>query len=481
MSFLELVPWQTLATLAFVYLASLVFYRLFLHPLARFPGPKLAAITRYYEGYHDVVRNGQYTFRIAEMHKQYGPIVRISPYELHINDPSYYEKLYRQDGRWNKDDWAYDAFGAPMSSICSVDHDLHKRRRAPLNPFFSKVNVSRRQHMIQELVDTLCERLDRLQGSTVNISTAISAFTRDVATDFVLGKNYHNLDNENFGADMTNVLQSSGAIWRTTKHVRFLGPLMKSLPMDWIEKTGDAGTKAFFGFLKDCLQTTKDIVSSHTSSSTKATDDTQHETIIHAILHSNLPAPEKTVARINDEVGTITGAAFETAAQSIRTILYHLYSDQDILARLRAELAIAHQGGDGQLAISDLEQLPFLNGVIREGLRLSPGLATRLARVAPDRDLFYNEWRIPAGTPVGMTAFPEPKKFIPQRWIGEAKTSDKTLAWAEMYIVVARLVQRFDLQLQGAGPKDVECVSDQFIIGTADPSGIRAIVTRYQG
>lgn len=50
-----------------------------------------------------------------------------------------------------------------------------------------------------------------------------------------------------------------------------------------------------------------------------------------------------------------------------------------------------------------------------------------------------------------------------------------------MYIVVARLVQRFDLQLQGAGPKDVECVSDQFIIGTADPSGIRAIVTRYQG
>lgn len=28
---------------------------------------------------------------------------------------------------------------------------------------------------------------------------------------------------------------------------------MKSLPMDWIEKTGDAGTKAFFGFLKVSL------------------------------------------------------------------------------------------------------------------------------------------------------------------------------------------------------------------------------------
>lgn len=107
--------------------------------------------------------------------------------------------------------------------------------------------------------------------------------------------------------------------------------------------------------------------------------------------------------RINDEVGTVTGAAFETAAQSIRTILYHLYSDPELLGRLRAELANAHREEDGEYSVAVLEQLPFLTGVIREGLRLSPGLATRLARVAPDRDLFYGQWRIPSGTPVGMT------------------------------------------------------------------------------
>lgn len=74
MSFLQQSPWQTqaLASSIFLYFASLIVYRLFLHPLAKFPGPKLAAITRYYEGYYDLVQNGQYTFRIAEMHKQYG-------------------------------------------------------------------------------------------------------------------------------------------------------------------------------------------------------------------------------------------------------------------------------------------------------------------------------------------------------------------------------------------------------------------------
>lgn len=129
-----------------------------------------------------------------------------------------------------------------------------------------------------------------------------------------------------------------------------------------------------------------------------------HPTIIHAILDSdNLPESEKTVVRINDEVGTITGAAFETAAQSIRTILYHLYSDPKMLHRLRAELAAAKKDKDGSIPVATLEQLPYLTGIIREGLRLSPGLATRLARVAPDRDLTYGQWSIPAGTPVGMT------------------------------------------------------------------------------
>jgi hypothetical protein len=61
-------------TTAIVYIGSVAFRRLFLHPLARFPGPKLAAVTRWYEGYYDVIQNGRYTFRIAEMHKKYGKI-----------------------------------------------------------------------------------------------------------------------------------------------------------------------------------------------------------------------------------------------------------------------------------------------------------------------------------------------------------------------------------------------------------------------
>lgn len=44
-------------------------------------------------------------------------------------------------------------------------------------------------------------------------------------------------------------------------------------------------------------------------------------------------------------------------------------------------------------------------------------------------------------------------------------------------MVFAALVDQFDFKLDNAGLKDVECVSDQFIVGVADTSGIKAWVT----
>jgi hypothetical protein len=75
----SLLSWTHLLTAAGVYSATVAFYRLFLHPLARFPGPRLAALTLWYETYYDVVQNGQYIFRIVEMHKKYG-----KPLVLHV-------------------------------------------------------------------------------------------------------------------------------------------------------------------------------------------------------------------------------------------------------------------------------------------------------------------------------------------------------------------------------------------------------------
>ncbi len=55
-----------------VFVIGTVVYRLFFHPLARFPGPKRAAISYLYEGWFDIVQGGGYTRQIANLHEKYG-------------------------------------------------------------------------------------------------------------------------------------------------------------------------------------------------------------------------------------------------------------------------------------------------------------------------------------------------------------------------------------------------------------------------
>ena len=54
------------------YILALSVYRLFFSPLAKFPGPKLAALTNGYELYYDAVLKGQFTFHMQQLHKKYG-------------------------------------------------------------------------------------------------------------------------------------------------------------------------------------------------------------------------------------------------------------------------------------------------------------------------------------------------------------------------------------------------------------------------
>jgi len=65
--------WQALAAYGTgIYILSGVIYRLYLSPISKFPGPKLAALTLWYEFYYDVIKTGTYMAEIKKMHDKYG-------------------------------------------------------------------------------------------------------------------------------------------------------------------------------------------------------------------------------------------------------------------------------------------------------------------------------------------------------------------------------------------------------------------------
>jgi hypothetical protein len=89
-----LISRATVATASSVLLMllSIVLYRLYLHPLSRVPGPRLAAVSNVWYGYQ--VCTGRLLQIGKELHTKYGPIVRVGPNEVWLNSEEGFRQVY---------------------------------------------------------------------------------------------------------------------------------------------------------------------------------------------------------------------------------------------------------------------------------------------------------------------------------------------------------------------------------------------------
>lgn len=159
-----------------------------------------------------------------------GPVVRINPYELHVNVPGFYDTLYasaasgRRTEKWT---WSAKMFGTTQAAVGTASHELHRVRRAALNPFFSRRSVVRLEPVIQLHVDKLRARLERSadSGEPVNLTDAFTALSADVIGDFAFGKRYGFLDADDFNPGWHKLMLVSSADDWEELHAYTLPPL----------------------------------------------------------------------------------------------------------------------------------------------------------------------------------------------------------------------------------------------------------------
>ena len=60
------------------YLLYISVYRLVFHPLVKFPGPRIGALTTYYRAYYDVVCHGGWLDQLKVLHEKYGAYIYLS-------------------------------------------------------------------------------------------------------------------------------------------------------------------------------------------------------------------------------------------------------------------------------------------------------------------------------------------------------------------------------------------------------------------
>ncbi len=236
-----------------LYFVSLAIYRLYFSPISRFPGPKLAALSNWYEFYYDVVKQGSFTWHIKELHKKYGPIVRITPTELHIDDPDYYDALYaRGAGRRNKYAYFSGRFGYASDTFSTIDHDLHRSRRKAISPFFSVAKIADFQPVIHAKVEKLCQKLDASaasKGSVVRLNRAWMALTTDVITQYAFAKSYDQLDSPDFADTLNEALVAIYVTGHFALHFPIVFPVLDLLP-EWFVKWGQPDIMPVVGLRK---------------------------------------------------------------------------------------------------------------------------------------------------------------------------------------------------------------------------------------
>ncbi|QSZ35469.1 hypothetical protein DSL72_008339 [Monilinia vaccinii-corymbosi] len=496
-----------------VYQIGLVLYRLYFSPIAKFPGPKLAAASLWYEFYYDVWLEGQYTFKIRELHRVYGPIIRISPHQLHVYDPVFYEELYSQHKVRHKYKYFLDRFQLPLSGFGSVDHKLHRARRAALNKYLSKQTVARLEPMLLDMLDKLCGRIEefREKGEKLDMRVVYQCFSTDVITLYALNRSWNHLDSPNFSPLWVETIAETVKMGHLLTQFPIIFPIALALPR-WFLQIAKPGFALLLDFRKAIEVDTQNIIEGNYKFDPDKGNGLQ-ETIVHALLESDeIPPLEKEYQRLFEEAFVIIGAGSDTVSNMLTNTHFHLLDNPTLLHTLRDELKQVMPDRHARASLKDLEGLPFLNAVVNEGLRLSYGISTRLPRISPFEVMMYKEWEIPAGTPVSMTSihlhqdptiFPSPLTFNPHRWLlslspspsspSSSPTSPTTpthpqtlnkplekylvafgkgsracaglnLARAEILLTLATIVRRYEAQrLVDTDRRDVDVVRDFFL------------------
>ena len=173
-------------------------------------------------------------------------MIRISPNEIHLSDPENYDKIYRIGTKFSKDPIFYGAFGYGTAAFPTPSNEIHRMRRAALNPLFSRKRVLELENIIHDKVEKVGRRIGQSATSKtpVDLHHACRAISVDAITDYGFGNCYNLLDEEDFGLPFFDAMRELGpAVW-FFQQWPFLQSLALSIPY-WLAKRLSANLEAF--------------------------------------------------------------------------------------------------------------------------------------------------------------------------------------------------------------------------------------------
>ncbi len=444
-----------------VFVTAYLLYNIFFHPLRNFPGPKLWAASRWPWCYNQY--QGRLHYRLLELHTEYGHTVRVAPNELSYTNEAAWKSIYGH----RKDEMGKDPIfrlhpprGA--QNIFVADRETHSRQRRLLAHAFSESALREQEPILQLYAGKLLNRLsDECHAGPLNMVAWLTFATFDLIGHMSFGENFGCLDTGDY-----------------VPFVRSISSMASELTFIQMWKYwGLTSIQGFFTPKGLAGQRVKHIGTAMKTVQRRIEKGSEHRDFLHYILTAN---DEKGMSReeINVNAFSLSGAGSESTATAMSGAIFLLLTHNSVYARLIQEIRSAH-AAEKDITLASTHQLKYLDAVITETLRMYPPVAITLPRQVPTNGEMIAGEFVPPGTTVGVhhystyhhpSNFYQPAAFLPERWLpgsrdappfandskdcmqpfsaGPRNCLGKNIAKAEVRLLLAKLLFRFDWRLQ---------------------------------
>ncbi|PSN64191.1 cytochrome P450 [Corynespora cassiicola Philippines] len=476
-----------------LYISAGIIYRLTLHPLAKYPGPKLAAMTDIYMAWY--AYKGSRHLEMARCHEVYGHYVRTGPNTLSMDTASALKTIYGFRANVKKADF-YTAFPASKATVnvhSSIDKMQHARKRRVMSHAFSDQAIKSLERYILANVRTACRLLGEKSqqqqeaganekwNTEWNVANWCNWLVFDIMGDLVFGKAFGMLESptNRFAVDLVGNAAHRHLICGThlTIHNWHLDKLL---------------------FRKIAAQRGQymQYSKSQAMERTKLGLDVDRKDFFFHLLNAKDPETGKgfSMNELWGESNLLIIAGSDTTSTAMAGTFFYLSHNASALQNLCKEIRENFSDVEEIVSGSKLSSCTYLRACIDETMRLTPPVAGSLPRQVLPGGLDVDGKHIPAGLDVGVPHYaihhnadyyPKPFDFIPERWLADpqanpfhANLSDahaafcpfsigprgcigKGLAYVELTVTIARVLYLYDMRLSpgttlGAGSKDLE-------------------------
>ncbi|KAK3689303.1 cytochrome P450-like protein [Podospora appendiculata] len=460
------------AAVVLLYTTCLVIYRLFFHPLAKYPGPFLAKLSDAYMLYH--AWKGDRHLEFWRMHEKYGKFVRFGPNSLSINSNTALKDIYGFKANVRKAEF-YDAFVHPAPNTHNTrDKEVHARKRRVLSHAFSDSAIKEVERYILGNVGAFCEAIGDAgrvasdnKGWTApkNMADWCNWLAMDILGDLCFGKAFHMLDrpDNRYAVDLVGVAAQRHLICGTM-------PIIDKLSLDKIlfYKIA-AGRARYMGYSRGQL-----------AERAALGDETDRRDFFYHLLKARDPETGHgfTTPELWGESNLLIIAGSDTTSTAMAATLFYLVRNPSALARATSEIRSAFSTVEAIHQSPALSQCTYLRACIDEAMRLSPSVGGLLPREVLAGGITIDGEAIPPTTVIGTphytihhnpAYYPAPFSYVPERWLvdGESVSEEdvataqsafcpfsigprgcigKGLAYVEMTITLARVLFLYDLR-----------------------------------